>query len=205
MRDKKLLILILFCCFALIAQDKFAGAKTLKIGLMQDIAHLYPWNGGCMHLETDLVMQNIYETLFRIKEGNTEIEPWLATNAEASPDYKTWTIKLRRGVKLHDGKEFNADAVIASFLLHPIFQDKVKKVDNYTVKFILDEPDKAFLSTLAKTCYSMVSPLTEGCFAWGCKKPVFEGTGPYKFHHWTLNKEVVLTANKKYWNDKPFF
>lgn len=59
-----------------------------------------------------LIVQNqIYERLLEFKPGTTEVAPGLATEWNASADSKTWTFKLRPGVKFHDGTDFNAEAV----------------------------------------------------------------------------------------------
>ena len=68
--------------------------------------------------ETDgnsfMVCDNIYEALVFYKDESTDIEPGLATSWDISPDGKTYTFKLRKGVKFHDGTPFNADAVVFS-------------------------------------------------------------------------------------------
>jgi peptide/nickel transport system substrate-binding protein len=61
------------------------------------------------------VIDQIFETLVTLKPGTTELEPGLAESWEISPDGKTYTFKLRQGVKFHDGTDFNADAVCANF------------------------------------------------------------------------------------------
>jgi peptide/nickel transport system substrate-binding protein len=58
-----------------------------------------------------IVQKQIYNHLIDIKPGTTELIPGLATEWKASEDGKTWTFKLRDGVKFHDGTDFNADAV----------------------------------------------------------------------------------------------
>ena len=69
--------------------------------------------------ETDgnsfLVCDNIFEALVFYKDESTELEPGLASSWSISPDEKTYTFYLRRGVKFHDGTPFNADAVLFSF------------------------------------------------------------------------------------------
>jgi peptide/nickel transport system substrate-binding protein len=57
----------------------------------------------------------IYETLVTLKPGSTELEPRLATSWDASPDGKTYTFHLRKGVKFHDGTPFNAEAVCFNY------------------------------------------------------------------------------------------
>ena len=68
--------------------------------------------------ETDgnsfMVCDNIYEALVFYKDESTDVEPGLATSWDISPDGKTYTFKLRKGVKFHDGTPFTADAVVFS-------------------------------------------------------------------------------------------
>jgi peptide/nickel transport system substrate-binding protein len=53
----------------------------------------------------------MYDTLISHKPGTAELEPGLAEKWETSPDGKQITFTLRKGVKFHDGTEFNAEAV----------------------------------------------------------------------------------------------
>ena len=64
-----------------------------------------------------LLTTNLYEGLLQFKGGQdkAELEPLLATEWTASPDNKVFTLKLREGVKFHDGTPFNSAAVKASF------------------------------------------------------------------------------------------
>ncbi len=161
---------------------------------------------------------NIYDGLVRYKTGSTEIEPALATEWSPSADGKEWTFKLRQGVKFHDGTPFNADAVVfsvsrqlppqrtdampyASFTFGPV--EKVEKVDDYTVKFILSEPYAPFLANLAMALAApIVSPAAVEKY--GDKfieNPV--GTGPFKFVQWKKGEQIVLEANKEYWDGAP--
>ncbi|WP_254721818.1 ABC transporter substrate-binding protein [Kovacikia minuta] len=82
-------------------------------------ALIYGASGQPVNLEpgniTDgnsIIVQNqIYNRLMQFKPGLTDLEPGLATNWTASKDGKTWTFKLRQGVKFHDGTAFDAEAV----------------------------------------------------------------------------------------------
>ena len=64
-----------------------------------------------------LLTTNLYEGLLQFKGGQAkaELEPLLATEWTASPDNKVFTLKLREGVKFHDGTPFKSDAVKGSF------------------------------------------------------------------------------------------
>jgi peptide/nickel transport system substrate-binding protein len=59
--------------------------------------------------------RQIFESLVELKAGTTTVIPGLATKWGVGKDGKTWTFRLRRGVKFHDGTPFNAAAVCANF------------------------------------------------------------------------------------------
>ncbi len=61
------------------------------------------------------VVRQLFETLVTTEPGGTGIVPLLAEEWEPSEDGKTWTFKLREGVKFHDDTDFNAEAVCANF------------------------------------------------------------------------------------------
>ncbi len=65
--------------------------------------------------ETFRVTQQMFDGLVGYKPGTAEVEPALATSWTQSQDGKSWTFKLREGVKFHDGTSFNAKAVCANF------------------------------------------------------------------------------------------
>ncbi|MGD9326505.1 MAG: ABC transporter substrate-binding protein, partial [Desulfobacterales bacterium] len=96
----------------------------------------------------------IYDRLLDFPAGKFDKpELSLAESYEVSPDGKTWTFKLREGVKFHSGNPLTADDVVYSFQRvvtlkdQPSFiltqfgitPDSVKAVDKYTVQITLDE------------------------------------------------------------------
>lgn len=124
---------------------------------------------------------NIYEGLYGFAEKNAEVKPLLATELpEISDDGLIYTIKLREGVKFHDGTDFNADAVKTSIerLLEPnrnsdqpyasfVFGEEaansgvktVEAVDATTVKITMRAANTSFLKNLAMALASpIVSP-----------------------------------------------
>lgn len=166
------------------------------------------------------ILVNLYDGLVRYKDGTLEVEPSLATSWTISDDGKTYTFKLREGVKFHDGAPFNAEAVKFNFdrMLkedHP-FHDtgpfplsfffstvsEVKVIDDMTVEFDLSAPYAPFLSNLAYPTGLLISP--EAVKEYG--KDVGRhpsGTGAFKFVEWASNEKVVVEKNPDYWDGAP--
>jgi len=166
------------------------------------------------------ILMNLYDGLVRYKSGTLEVEPALATEWEISEDGKTYTFKLRDGIKFHDGAALDAEAVkfnfdrmldennpyhdTGPFPLSFFFSavDSVEAPDAQTVVFNLKEPYAPFLSNLAYPTGLIVSPEA-------VKKHGKEfgrhpsGTGPFKFAEWESNSKVVVEANADYWDGAP--
>jgi peptide/nickel transport system substrate-binding protein len=162
------------------------------------------------------ILVNIYDGLVRFKDGTLEVEPALAESWDISEDGKTYTFKLREGVKFHDGSDFNAEAVKFNFdrMLkedHPFYAtgpfplsfnfgsvDSVNVIDPLTVEFKLKEAFAPFLSNLAYPTGLIVSPASVEQHGkdYG-RNP--SGTGPFKFVEWQSNQRVVIEANPDYW------
>ncbi len=155
------------------------------------------------------VFRTIYDSLVVQLPDNT-IKPWLATEWTISPDGKSYTFKLRKDVKFHDGTPFNAEAVKISFdrildpgtkaanstaLLKPYKSSEV--IDEYTIKLNLETPSVAFLGNLSQAMLGIVSPTAAKKYGdqFG-KNPV--GTGPFKFVKWDDNSEIKVERNPDY-------
>jgi peptide/nickel transport system substrate-binding protein len=65
--------------------------------------------------ESFYIGSQVFDSLFRFGPTDTMAYPALAESYELSEDGLTWTFKLRKGVKFHDGTDFNADAVLFNF------------------------------------------------------------------------------------------
>ena len=166
------------------------------------------------------ILMNVYDGLVRYKSGTLEVEPALATSWTISADGTEYTFKLRRGVKFHDGSDFDAADVEFNFdrMLdenHPYHHtgpfplsfffsaiEDVEAVDASTVRFKLNAPYAPFLSNLAYPTGLIVSPesVQEHDKEFG-RNP--SGTGPFKFAEWESNAKVVVTRNADYWDGAP--
>lgn len=134
----------------------------------------------------DASSKPIYDRLVIFDRGTTNIIPGLAESWEVSPDGKTYTFHLRKGVKFHKTKEFtptrdfNADDVIFSFMRqhdpkHPYHKvsggsyeyysgmsmpdlvNKIEKKDDYTVVFKLNRPEAPFIANMGMDFASIAS------------------------------------------------
>ncbi|MBD1824724.1 ABC transporter substrate-binding protein [Cyanobacteria bacterium FACHB-DQ100] len=135
-----------------------------------------------------IVHNQIYNRLIQFKPGTTELEPSLAIAWSASKDGKTWTFKLRQGVKFHDGTDFNANAVKFNVdrwwdknnpngfrnagksyeIWGQIFGgykgepdsliQDVRVVDDSTLQFVLKQPFAAFPTAIAAAYFGIASP-----------------------------------------------
>ena len=140
-----LLLLLPMFLFAQLKQDE----RALNVGIEGDLGIFNPWESG--YAVQAKVFWNIFEPLITLEENSTKIKPCLATSWEVSNDNRIWLIKLRKGVKFHDGSSMDADDVLDSVSVFQNFEAKVEKVDSNTVRFILSEPNNGFLHKLTKS------------------------------------------------------
>ncbi|MFC1820222.1 ABC transporter substrate-binding protein, partial [Thermodesulfobacteriota bacterium] len=133
------------------------------------------------------------ETLARFDKTGAPV-PWLATGWKTDTKAKTITLTLRKGVKFHDGTDFNAKAVKwnldkckAAHRGELTFLKSTDVIDNYTVRLNLSRMDSLLISNMAMTPGEMISPTAwekagstdDERDSWCEKNPV--STGPFKF------------------------
>ncbi|MEI7990152.1 MAG: ABC transporter substrate-binding protein [Chloroflexota bacterium] len=228
-----------------------------------------------------LIVNNVYETLaFFKRQKASEFVPQLAEKWEISPDGKTYTFTIRKGVKFHNGDELTAEDVAYTYqrnLLQgganspmllwtePVYgigiqdvsdvvmakaklkeavtddREKLSKVDPVvledvcnvtkeaikadnaagTVVVTLAQPFAMFLATTAHQSgaildkkWAVENKAWDGdCKTWqnyysvtdetSPLSKIMNGTGPFKFDHWTPGEEIVLTKNENYWRTEP--
>jgi len=200
------------CLIGLLAGLALAGAPamaqtTLRIGLAEDPDVLDPTLARTY--VGRIVFASLCDKLFDIDE-QLNIVPQLALSQETSEDGKTVTIKLRSGVKFHDGSIMDAEAVKASLERHMSMQgsfrrpelaavDKVVVVDPSTVHLQLKAPFSPLIAQLADRAGMILSPkaIKEEADKFGLK-PVC--AGPFKFVERVQQDRIVLERFADYWN-----
>ncbi len=180
---------------------------TIRVGLYMDAVTMDPHFSGS---KVDrLIYFNIYNTLVRLGP-KLEILPDLAESWE-TPDPTTYVFKLRKGVKFHDGTDFNADAVKVNFdrMMNPDNKslrrgevtsiEAVQVVDPFTVKLKLKQPNSALLATLTDRAGMMISPAAIDKYGKDlARNPV--GTGPFTYVQWQKDDHILLKRNEAYWD-----
>src|SRR5262249_24504289 len=155
------------------------------------------------------VFASLCDKLFDIDE-TLNIVPQLALAHETSEDGKTVAIKLRSGVKFHDGETMDAEAVKASLERHMHMQgsfrkpelaavERVEVADASSVRLILKNPFSPLIAQLADRAGMIVSP--KAASAAGDKfglQPVC--AGPFKFVERVQQDRIVLERFADYWN-----
>jgi len=152
----------------------------------------------------------IFESL--IERGqDLKIVPALAAQMPKLVAPTAWEIKLRRGVKFHNGEDFNADSVKFSLerLANPANKlrgsssyallDRVEIVDPFPVNVHTKKPWPVFVAHLALRQAAMYPPKEYAGKdpAAISRNPI--GTGPYKFVRWAKDEEIVMEAFPGYW------
>ena len=153
----------------------------------------------------EIVLYNVFETLTKINADGS-ISPLLAESWEVSPDLKTTTLRLRKGVQFQNGQPFNAAAVKFSF--ERAASDKstnkdkrtfanitTQVVDEHTVVILNQDIDPDFLFVLGQATAIIVEPKSA---ATNATQPV--GTGPYQLSAWRKGASATLSAWAGYRN-----
>jgi len=215
-RARKLAPIFLVTAFAAGALTGPASAQkaggSITVGLELDIPGFDPLKVGVFDTSAEIAAAAIFDTLTTL-DDNGQPQPKLALSWSHSDDFKSWTFKLRPGVKFQDGTPFNAQAVKenidrqkdpankcrCSFYLSYIHD--VQAPDELTFVFNLNDPS---VNLPALWAPSNVNQSIQSPTAWKTKGDDYNrnpvGTGPYILKSWTAGDRMVLEKNLNYWN-----
>ncbi len=151
---------------------------------------------------------NLYDALVW---QDAQAHPYLRVAEEITPnkDATAWTIRLRKGVLFHDGREATADDLIFSIkrivnpkapgeaanALKTAQVNAIRKLDRYTIELPFSKPYSTFYLSLANNITIYLLPVD-----FDPKKPI--GTGPFKYVSFTPGERSVFARWEHYW-DQP--
>ncbi len=147
------------------------------------------------------VLSNVYETLVDLDSG-LALRPGLAESWH-SPDDLTWVFKLRRGVRLHDGRELTASLAARSLedaRLHPESRRRLQ----LSVVEAIEAPDDHTLVLRTTRPFDPLPARLSNVFVWAPGAdggPV--GTGPYELRRWEQGGDARLEAFAGYRQGAP--
>ncbi|HZM88491.1 MAG TPA: ABC transporter substrate-binding protein [Blastocatellia bacterium] len=192
--------------------------KTFNIILASDTA------------TADVLWYNVYRCPVDYRNGGDppDFDPGLCTKWEATPDAKTWTFYLRRGVRWSDGEPFNADDLIFTYNVlvdknvkspaREVFIEgrdesgeailpELEKIDDYTVRFKLHNPNASFLDVIYNLWlipkHKWEQTWKTGQFTSAMTLPEdpsnIVGLGPFRLKEYVSGQRVVLERNPHFW------
>ncbi len=226
----KILFLVIFIC--LIFKAGYFYLTHIKIvpatvgdyieGVIGAPRYINPIFSSINDVDADLT-QLIFSGLLKYDNITGELKPDLSEKYDISEDLKSYTFYLRDNLLWEDGEPLTVDDIIftVELIKHPEIEKSplrvsfigvdIEKIDDKTVRFILQEPYAPFLSVLTlgilpKHVWEEVDPYNLNLAEYNLK-PV--GSGPYRVKSRVIDKNgniksYILTINNQYHSSKPF-
>ena len=114
---RKVAAVMAIALVASLSQVAPSSANTKKSGGELTVGVFNQLLGSCVNPNASNsalgIMRAVYEGLFEQQEGG-KVVPYLAQSMTPSADFKSWTLKLRPGIKFHDGTPLDATALITN-------------------------------------------------------------------------------------------
>ena len=170
---------------------------TVTLAMTLEPPGLDPTAGAASAI-AEVVLYNVFETLTKIQSDGSVL-PLLAESWTATPDAKTWSFRLRQGLRFHDGEPLDAETVRFSFeragatgstnkdratfanILH------LRVIDPRSLVLTLKNPDPDLPFKLGQGTAIVVHPKTA---AGNATQPV--GSGPFRLERWSRGSSLVL-------------
>lgn len=186
------------------------GNSTLRVGLSTEPTQLDP--DQLASGNDSFFTRNVFDMLYN-RSPNGKLVPGIATSYRVSPDGKTYTFTIRRGVRFSDGEPVTPQDVAFSFTryanpkINTVFSFNLaalvaaKAVGSDTVELDFKQPVG---DLIAEGGYASIVPekyIKEHGNAYFAKHPI--GTGPFKLVSFAPNQGFTLARNDNYWGAKP--
>lgn len=186
-------------------KEQSTGGGELRVAINAQPASLdHPQDPAVVVRDTARLM---FETLVTTDSSFKPV-PMLAESIDISDDGKTYTFKLREGIKFHNGKEMTSEDVVASMyrwlekssITGTIFNDSTWEANgDYQVVLTLAQPSVLTLDTMASAKQAaaiMPKEVVESAAPEGVTEYI--GTGPFKFVEWKQDQYIHFTKFEDY-------
>jgi peptide/nickel transport system substrate-binding protein len=219
------LVLLLLALFAMLAAVPAASASssaspaagegaTFRVGWLLEPDNLNPFI-GLLGQDYEIWHLN-YDFLVGFEAKDLSPKPELAESWTVSDDGKTWTFKIRQGVKWQDGEPLTAKDV--AFTYNYIVKNDLQTLaiytggitgavatDDYTVDITTDKPKSNMLAMVVPIIPEHIWSKVSGKAATTTyqNEPPIIGSGPFQTVEWSQGKYIRMVANKDYWGGRP--
>lgn len=199
---------------AIAVPTALAVAQPLRVAVTQEIINITPYSPGV----PENLLELVYDKLAGPSPYMADATPWLAEKIEAvGQDGRSWRIRLRDGIRWHDGKPFSADDVAftlryyrdgpANRWTHHVSDipklEQIEVLDLLTLRIRCSQPCPQFdRVTAADLPILPMHVWTSVTQPHRFRGPVV-GTGPYRLAAIMPGRYVRLDANRDYFGGKP--
>ena len=197
------------------SESPAAGVTTtFRVGWLLEPDNLNPFI-GLLGQDYEIWHLN-YDFLVGFDAKDLSPKPELAESWQVSEDGKTWTFKIRQGVKWQDGEPLTAKDV--AFTYNYIVDNDLQTlaiytggitgataVDDATVEITTDKPKSNMLAMVVPIIPEHIWSKISGEAATTSyqNKPPIIGSGPFQVQEWSKGKYIRMVANKDYWGGAP--
>lgn len=202
--------LLLASCVSAVGQQavgsdgEIADGGVVRIGTTSDLIPTGYLSGRPQHTRL------VYDTLTEYNPDSLEPQPLLADSWNISDDGLSVTLGLRDNVKFHDGRPFTSKDVEFSLRTYadPTNSGQLARTAGRIAQYDTSDPHQIVLHLSEPTnnifdLFENVPILDEKTFDEFESGTKYNGTGPFRFEHWTPGKSVVYEANPDYWDGEP--
>ena len=208
MKSLPRMLAAIIVAFATLATGPSFASKDVVFAVASTFTTTDPYDAN--DTLSQAMAKSFYEGLYGF-DKDMKMIPVLAESYDVNKDGLVYTIKLKKGIKFHDGTDFKADAVKANFDRVTNPENKLKRyglysniaktevVDDYTARITLKTAFSAFINNLAHPSGVMISPAAIAKYGKDiASNPV--GTGPFKFVEWNRTDFLKVTKFDGYWH-----